>query len=76
MLPRSARFARVRRALMEEMYVSVEFRSSSRAGPGRYRQVSIGHPAVEVREEQGILHMRSLEPLAALPTRLLDRLVH
>src|SRR3546814_9354145 len=33
-------------------------------------------PAVEVREEQCILHMRSLEPLAALPTRLLDRLVH
>ncbi|MEE4668320.1 feruloyl-CoA synthase [Pseudomonas alliivorans] len=44
--------------------------------PPRYRQVSIGHPAVEVREEQGILHMRSLEPLAELPRRLLDRLVH
>ncbi|WP_122531995.1 MULTISPECIES: feruloyl-CoA synthase [Pseudomonas syringae group] len=42
----------------------------------RYRQVSIGHPAVEVREERGVLHMRSLEPLAELPRRLLDRLVH
>ncbi|WP_163028118.1 feruloyl-CoA synthase, partial [Pseudomonas viridiflava] len=44
--------------------------------PPRYRQVSIGHPAVEVREERGVLHMRSLEPLAELPRRLLDRLVH
>ncbi|WP_024695286.1 feruloyl-CoA synthase [Pseudomonas syringae] len=44
--------------------------------PPRYRQVSIGHPAVEVREEKGVLHMRALEPLAELPRRLLDRLVH
>ncbi|NVZ69560.1 feruloyl-CoA synthase [Pseudomonas costantinii] len=42
----------------------------------RYREVSIGHPLVEVIEEHGVLHMRSLEPLAELPTRLLDRLVH
>jgi feruloyl-CoA synthase len=42
----------------------------------RYRQVSIGHPAVEVSEHKGVLHMRSLEPLAPLPERLLDRLVH
>ena len=58
------------------MYVSSESRSSSRPEAGRYRQVSIGHPAVEVREERGILHMRSLEPLAPLPARLLERLVH
>ncbi|WP_236439940.1 feruloyl-CoA synthase [Pseudomonas syringae] len=44
--------------------------------PPRYRQVSIGHPAVEVREEKGFLHMRALEPLAELPRRLLERLVH
>jgi feruloyl-CoA synthase len=42
----------------------------------RYRQVSIGQPAVEVSEHQGVLHMRSLEPLAPLPQRLLDRLLH
>ncbi|TFF14553.1 feruloyl-CoA synthase [Pseudomonas sp. BCA14] len=42
----------------------------------RYRAVSIGHAPVEVTEEQGVLHMRSLEPLAELPPRLLDRLVH
>lgn len=56
--------------------MSSESRSSSRPEAGRYRQVSIGHPAVEVREERGILHMRSLEPLAPLPARLLERLVH
>lgn len=55
-----------------------EFRSPApnAAGAPPYRQVAIAHPAVEVSEEQGILHMRSLEPLAELPTRLLDRLVH
>ncbi|KNH29006.1 feruloyl-CoA synthase [Pseudomonas syringae] len=58
--------------------MSSEFRSppQTEANAPRYRQVSIGHPAVEVSEEQGILHMRSLEPLAKLPVRLLDRLVH
>lgn len=63
---------------MEDMYVSSEFRAPSppAANPPRYRQVSIGRPAVAVSEEQGVLHMRSLEPLAPLPDRLLDRLVH
>ena len=58
--------------------MSSEFRSLSQteASAPRYRHVSIGHPAVEVSEEQGILSMRSLEPLAELPARLLDRLVH
>ncbi len=58
--------------------MSSEFRAPSppAANPPRYRQVSIGRPAVAVSEEQGVLHMRSLEPLAPLPDRLLDRLVH
>ncbi|MGX0956590.1 feruloyl-CoA synthase [Pseudomonas viridiflava] len=59
--------------------MSSEPRSSTphtEVNPPRYRQVSIGHPAVEVLEERGVLHMRSLEPLAELPRRLLDRLVH
>ncbi|GBH18338.1 Acyl-CoA synthetase [Pseudomonas syringae pv. actinidiae] len=59
--------------------MSSDIRSStqqSEAGSPRYRQVSIGHPPIEVREEHGILHMRALEPLAPLPDRLLDRLVH
>jgi feruloyl-CoA synthase len=66
------------RALMEDKHVSSEFRSppQTEANTPRYRHVSIGHPAVEVSEEQGILNMRSLEPLAKLPVRLLDRLVH
>nr|WP_222936856.1 feruloyl-CoA synthase [Pseudomonas protegens] len=60
------------------MYVSCQFRAPSPpvAEPPRYRQVSIGRPAVAVSEEQGVLHMRSLEPLAPLPQRLLDRLLH
>ena len=63
---------------MEDTYVSSEFRAPSQpvASPPRYRQVSIGRPSVEVSEVQGVLHMRSLEPLAELPSRLLDRLVH
>jgi len=63
---------------MEDMYVSCQFRAPSppAAEPPRYRQVSIGRPAVAVSEEQGVLHMRSLEPLAPLPQRLLDRLLH
>ncbi|WP_415756005.1 feruloyl-CoA synthase [Pseudomonas sp. LT1P18] len=58
--------------------MSSEFKSppQNEARAPRYRHVSIGRPAVEVSEEQGILHMRSLEPLAELPARLLDRLVH
>jgi feruloyl-CoA synthase len=63
---------------MEDTYVSSEFRAPTEpvANPPRYRQVSIGRPPVEVSEVQGVLHMRSLEPLAELPSRLLDRLVH
>ncbi|SEN24412.1 feruloyl-CoA synthase [Pseudomonas sp. ok272] len=63
---------------MENKHVSSEFRSPScvQASAPRYRQVSIGHPRIEVTEQQGVLHMRSLEPLAELPMRLLDRLVH
>lgn len=58
--------------------MSSEFRSQphTEAGAPRYRHVSIGRAAVEVTEEQGALHMRSLEPLAEYPPRLLDRLVH
>ncbi len=63
---------------MEDMYVSCQSRAPSPpvAEPPRYRQVSIGRPAVAVSEEQGVLHMRALEPLAPLPDRLLDRLLH
>ncbi|WP_024672354.1 feruloyl-CoA synthase [Pseudomonas syringae] len=59
--------------------MSSEIKSSSwqsEAREPRYREVAIGHPAIEVREEQGILHMRALEPLAEYPDRLLERLVH
>ncbi|MDH0044787.1 feruloyl-CoA synthase [Pseudomonas juntendi] len=42
----------------------------------RYRQVSIGHPQVQVSETDGVLRMLALEPLAPLPARLLDRLLH
>jgi feruloyl-CoA synthase len=63
---------------MEENPVSSEFRPQPQSEPRapRYREVSIGRAPVEVTEEQGVLHMRSLEPLAELPARLLDRLVH
>ncbi|PBJ27871.1 Long-chain-fatty-acid--CoA ligase FadD15 [Pseudomonas sp. ACN8] len=58
--------------------MSSEFRSQphTEASAPRYRHVSIGRAAVEVKEQQGALHMRSLEPLADYPPRLLDRLVH
>ncbi|VVP99587.1 2-succinylbenzoate--CoA ligase [Pseudomonas fluorescens] len=58
--------------------MSSEFRSQphTEASAPRYRHVSIGRAAVEVTEQQGALHMRSLEPLAEYPPRLLDRLVH
>ena len=58
--------------------MSSEFRPHTQPEqhPPRYRAVSIGHAPVEVSEEHGVLHMRSLEPLAELPARLLDRLVH
>ncbi|MDH1574709.1 feruloyl-CoA synthase [Pseudomonas sp. GD03746] len=42
----------------------------------RYRQVSIGHPKVQFSEADGILRMQAVEPLAPLPSRLLDRLLH
>src|SRR5450830_1769643 len=63
---------------MEENPVSSEFRPQPQPEPRapRYREVSIGRAPVEVTEEHGVLHMRSLEPLAELPARLLDRLVH
>jgi feruloyl-CoA synthase len=63
---------------MENKHVSSEFRSQphTEASAPRYRHVSIGRAAVEVTEQQGALHMRSLEPLAEFPPRLLDRLVH
>jgi feruloyl-CoA synthase len=63
---------------MENKHVSSEFRSQphTQISAPRYRHVSIGRAAVEVTEQQGALHMRSLEPLADYPPRLLDRLVH
>lgn len=42
----------------------------------QYRPVALGQPGVEVTEQGGVLHMRSAEPLQAMPSRLLDRLVH
>ncbi|PSS58434.1 feruloyl-CoA synthase [Pseudomonas sp. BBP2017] len=51
-------------------------RPSDTVGTPRYRQVSIGHPDVEVSEVDGILRMRAREPLAPLPDRLLERLQH
>ncbi|OLS64455.1 feruloyl-CoA synthase [Pseudomonas putida] len=49
-------------------------RPADRAQSPRYRQVSIGHPEVEVSEIDGILRMQAREPLAPLPARLLERL--
>ncbi|WPN49263.1 feruloyl-CoA synthase [Pseudomonas sp. P8_241] len=58
--------------------MSSEFRSQPHTDTSapRYRHVSIGRAAVEVTEQQGALHMRSLAPLAEFAPRLLDRLVH
>lgn len=58
--------------------MSFEFNSPAKSPTPtpRYREVAIGHPAVEVLEVGGILHMRSLEILEPMPERLLDRLVH
>ncbi|MGA3802317.1 feruloyl-CoA synthase, partial [Pseudomonas fluorescens] len=55
-----------------------EFRAQphTEASAPRYRHLAIGRAAVEVTEQQCALHMRSLEPLAEYPSRLLDRLVH
>ncbi|WP_416194551.1 feruloyl-CoA synthase [Pseudomonas sp. CCI3.1] len=58
--------------------MSFEFNSPAKSPTPtpRYREVAIGHPAVEVLEVGGILHMRSLETLEPMPERLLDRLEH
>ncbi|MCF3195124.1 feruloyl-CoA synthase [Pseudomonas bubulae] len=58
--------------------MSFEYKSPTKSPTPapRYREVAIGHPAVEVLEVGGILHMRSLETLEPMPERLLDRLVH
>lgn len=58
--------------------MSFEFNSPAKSPTPtpRYREVAIGHPAVEVLEVGGILHMGSLETLEPMPERLLDRLVH
>ncbi|WP_440974954.1 feruloyl-CoA synthase [Pseudomonas fragi] len=58
--------------------MSFEFNSPAKSPTPapRYREVAIGHPAVEVLEVGGILHMRALETLEPMPERLLDRLVH
>ncbi|WP_409293217.1 feruloyl-CoA synthase [Pseudomonas sp. KCJK9058] len=55
-----------------------EARSGS-TDPGqrpRYRQVAIGHPQVQVSHIDDVLRMQPVEPLAPLPARLLERLVH
>lgn len=55
-----------------------EARSGS-TDPGqrpRYRQVAIGHPQVQVSHVDDVLRMQPVEPLAPLPARLLERLVH
>lgn len=65
---------------MEEGEVSVEPQpqpEATLATPPIFRSVSIGHPPIQVRQDEcGIVHMRALEPLEPLPHRLLDRLLH
>ncbi|WP_462383009.1 feruloyl-CoA synthase [Pseudomonas sp. Marseille-QA0892] len=51
-------------------------RGAAARAPAGYRDVAIGRPEVEVFEQDGLMHMRSKEPLGELPERLLDRLVH
>ncbi|MBH3372228.1 feruloyl-CoA synthase [Pseudomonas juntendi] len=58
------------------MNTQPRLRSCDPGQPPRYRQVSIGHPQVQVSETDGVLRMLALEPLAPLPARLLDRLLH
>ncbi|GGO83431.1 feruloyl-CoA synthase [Marinobacterium nitratireducens] len=41
-----------------------------------YRPVSIGHPDVEMRQEDGTFYLSPREALAAYPERLLERLQH
>ncbi|SUD78663.1 feruloyl-CoA synthase [Pseudomonas putida] len=58
------------------MNTQPRLRSCDPGQPPRYRQVSIGQPQVQVSETDGVLRMLALEPLAPLPARLLDRLLH
>lgn len=58
------------------MNTQPRLRSCDPGQPPRYRQVSIGHPQVQVSETDGVLRILALEPLAPLPARLLDRLLH
>ena len=58
------------------MNTEARLRSSDPGQCPPYRHVSIGHPQVQVVEADGILRMQPVEPLAALPARLLDRLLH
>ncbi|QQE89874.1 feruloyl-CoA synthase [Azotobacter chroococcum] len=46
------------------------------AAQPRLRPVAIGQPGVAFETLDGCLYLRPLEPLAPLPTRLLDRLRH
>ncbi len=48
---------------------------SSTSGAAAYRQVSIGMPAVQLRQAGQTLYMQSSEPLQDHPPRLLDRLL-
>ncbi|CAI3806104.1 2-succinylbenzoate--CoA ligase [Pseudomonas sp. MM221] len=58
------------------MNTEARLRSSDPGQCPPYRQVSIGHPQVQVSEADGILRMQPVEPLAPLPARLLERLLH
>lgn len=42
----------------------------------RYRPVSLGMPDVQIEERAGSVYLNAREPLAPLPPRLLDRLLH
>lgn len=42
----------------------------------RYRPVALGSPDVHIEERAGSVYLNAREPLATLPDRLLDRLLH
>ena len=42
----------------------------------RYRPVALGSPEVHIEERAGSVYLNAREPLASLPARLLDRLLH
>ena len=42
----------------------------------RYRPVALGSPDVHIEERAGSVYLNAREPLATLPARLLDRLLH